>query len=389
MDLNAPLGMGPPQDQPPPRRRRRLSAWAGIVGGLVAAGALAAAALFLFTADPHGGEPYGVAGIEPAAPKPARQIAPPRAVDPTPTGSLPPSPRITDLPRQPVAPASQLAAASGAAPSGPLVIDVAKVLAERRQQSDAPRATLVAPTPMEPQVAPPLDASGDQPKIAILVAGMGLSQTATRTATEIMPAAVTFAFVPYVDRIDTTAAAAKAKGHEVLLQMPMQDAGVPAPGPHALHAGEPAPEVAVDAAWAFGRFSGYSGVSNFLGAPVTSDKPVMVALLRAIGARELFYVDDGTSRRSLGPALAQAQGVAAARADIVLDATADPAAVRANLEALAGIAKRKGSAIGLASGLPDHLAAIAAFAAGLRARDIALVPVGALVAHNSSVAVAR
>ena len=63
--------------------------------------------------------------------------------------------------------------------------------------------------------------------------------------------------------------------------------------------------------------------------------------------------------------------------------------MRANLEALAAVAKRKGAAIGLASGLPDHLAAIAAFAAGLRARNITLVPVGALAARASSVAVAQ
>lgn len=374
MDLNAPLGKSPPSDDAPEGRSFRRGRVAAIVAALAAVAALAVVGVFLATADPHGGEPYGVAAISPAAPRPVRQVSPAKAPDPTPTGSLPPSPRITDL----ASPASPQVA------GGPLVIDVAKVLADRRGQGGA-TSTLIAPV-----------ARGGSPtetdagaKIAILVAGMGLSQSATRTATEIMPPAVTFAFVPYGETIAAAVAAAKDKGHEILLQMPMQDAGAPAPGPHALHAGESAPEVAADVAWALGRFSGYAGVSNFLGAPVTSDKPVMDAFLRAIAARNLFYVDDGTSHRSLGPLLAQQDGLGAVRADMVLDATSDPAAVRANLEALAAIAKHNGAAIGLASGLPEHLAAIAAFASGLRARDIALVPVGTLAARIPSVAAAR
>ena len=138
-----------------------------------------------------------------------------------------------------------------------------------------------------------------------------------------------------------------------------------------------------------GRFEGYDGVVNLLGAPVTSDRNVMGVLLKAVSARGLFYVDDGTSKRSLGQALASAQGLPALRADVVLDASADPVVVRANLEALAAIAKRNGSAIGMASGLPDHLAAIAAFAAGLSARGIDLVPVSVLAGRGATKTVAQ
>ena len=55
----------------------------------------------------------------------------------------------------------------------------------------------------------------------------------------------------------------------------------------------------------------------------------MGALLKAAAARGLFYLDDGTSRRSLGQALALEQGLPTARADVVLDATADPTIVHA------------------------------------------------------------
>ena len=88
--------------------------------------------------------------------------------------------------------------------------------------------------PPQPEKAPVRGRS-----VAIFVGGMGLSSAATKTATELMPSAVAFAFVPYGDTVAAAVAAAKARGHEILLLVPMQNAGASAPGPHALRPGEP------------------------------------------------------------------------------------------------------------------------------------------------------
>ena len=376
MDLDSPLGKTPPPKPP------RLGLLLGVGGAIAAVIVLGGVGVFLATADPHGGEPYAVAQIPPPLPKPLPRPAPaPPSLDAAATGSIPtPAANratLVDLNAKQAPPAP----ATSSAPSGPLIIDVAKALADRQQ--------MIGATPPVPVPASAAAGESIAPRVAIFVSGMGLGRVATRTATELMPPAVTFAFVPYGEAIGSAVAAAKAKGHEILLQMPMQNTGGAAPGPHALRAGETPSEVASDAAWLMSRFDGYDGVVNLLGAPVTADRPAMGALLKAVAARGLFYLDDGTSRRSLGPGLALEEGMPAARADIVLDATADPAVVHANLEALVAIARRKGSAIGMASGLPDHLNAIATFASGLGARNVKLVPVGALVARGASVAVAR
>lgn len=371
MDLNAPLGKTPPPkggDRASGggaagwRRRRPILIGAG---ALVAVAALVALGATLWTADPHGGEPYVVASIPPreAKPAPAPKPAP---LDPVTTGSIPPG--FANAPAAPFPPAH---AAQGA--GTPLIIDVAKVLAEREHGA----ASAAGDGGTMPPAAQP--AADVKPRIAIFVSGMGLPGPAIRTAIELMPSAVTLAFMPYGEGVPAAVASARERGHEILLQVPMQNAGgAPLPGPHALQANEPTPQVEVDVAWLMGRIDGYDGVVNALGAPVTADRNVMGALLRAVAARGLFYVDDGTSRRSLAQAVALAQGTQALRADVVLDATADPAVVHANLEALVAVAKHKGSAIGMASGLPDHLAAIAAFAAGLSGRGVDLVPVSAL-----------
>jgi polysaccharide deacetylase 2 family uncharacterized protein YibQ len=224
------------------------------------------------------------------------------------------------------------------------------------------------------------------PRIAIYVGGLGLDESATHEAIVNMPAAVSLAFAPYATHLDESVKQAKAAGHEVLLQLPMEAfAGSgDQPGPHTLLANAPRAVLIDDLHWLMSRMTGYAGVTNFLGGKFTAEKAAMTAILQETGSRGLLYIDDGTSTRSLGPSLAPQLGVSSARADLVLDASPDPAAVHAALIKLEAAAREKGVAIGVASGLPSALGPIAAFAATLATKGITLVPVSALASTNPS-----
>lgn len=383
MDLNQPLGVRPPQ-----KGRRPLAL---ITVSSLATLALAGGIVFFATADPHGGEPYAVTTIPPAAL--------PSTPDTMPTGSLARSGSAATDRRadgSPNAPSTSVGTIEGGIkvfrggkPSvaethptpQPLIIDVTKVL-------DDPYRKKALPTGAAPVVIGGAPATG-APRVAIFVGGMGLSATATRTATETMPPAVDLAFVPTNDTVSAAVDAAKAKGHEILLQVPMQTAQGTRSGLHALRPDEPPQELADDLGWLLGRFGGYVGVTNLLGAPVTANAATMTALLKTVAARRLFYLDDGTSKRSVAASLAPGLGVSSLQADVVIDATGDPAIVRANLDRLMTIARRKGHAIGMASGLPDHLSTIARFAAGLGGHGLTLVPLSVLAGRDASIATAR
>lgn len=405
MDLNEPLGM-----LPKPASRRGLGLAIGAVVVVVAVGA---ASFVLSTADPRDGEPYAVVAVPPrelrptppaVAPQPqtGRPMEAAQPLDAERTGSIPDRVAVTRDPGHGLPETSDVengvrvvrSAPRGTQPpvaAGPLIIDVSRALDDPygRKTRGVATASVLAPAGVAPAgVGTTLSgASGpkagvapsSRPRVAIFVSGMGLSQTATRSALDTMPAEVTLAFVPYGAAIGATVDEAKTKGHEILLQIPMQNASGGPPGPHALRVGETKEALRADLAWLTSRFHGYDGVTNLLGAPVTADLPAMTALLTSVAADKLFYLDDGTSKRDISSNVAAGLGVPTLQADLVLDATPDAATVDANLERLLAIARRKGSAIGMASGLPDHMAAIAKFARDAGSKGVILVPVAALV----------
>ena len=172
---------------------------------------------------------------------------------------------------------------------------------------------------------------------------------------------------------------ARAAGHEVVLQIPMEPFDFPRnnPGPHTLLAGAGKAANSDNLTWLMSRFTGYAGVANFLGGKLTVDAKALTPVLHEIAARGLYYVDDGTSSQSLAMTLASGQALAAARADIVLDSTAEPEAIEAALARLEAIARDKGVAIGVASALPPSITIIGSFDRALEARGIALVPLSA------------
>ncbi|MGP8232780.1 MAG: divergent polysaccharide deacetylase family protein [Methylovirgula sp.] len=227
------------------------------------------------------------------------------------------------------------------------------------------------------------------PRVVLVIGGLGLSRTITETAIESLPGGVTFAFAPYGRDLAASVAQARAAGHEVILQMPMEPVDYPQtdPGPHTLLTRATPAENTDNLHWLMSRFSGYVGIGNFLGGKFTADAASFAPVLQEIGERGLIYLDDGTSPQSLAATLATQDDVPAARADLVLDATPDR--VDAALVKLEAIARNKGLAIGVASALPETLEKIGSFARVAQSRGLAIIPLSAAVGKEAPSVVDR
>lgn len=219
-------------------------------------------------------------------------------------------------------------------------------------------------------------------RVAIVIGGLGVSQTGTQTAIERLPPEVTLAFAPGGNSLDRWMQAARREGHEILLQVPLEPFDYPNvnPGRNTLTV-EAAPDENVDSLhWALSRITNYTGVMNYMGARFVADGEAMAPVMEELGRRGLLYLDDGATARSVAADTALANRVPFAAADNAIDARQERAAILERLDELERIARARGFAIGTGSAFDVTVATVASWVAEARRRGIEIVPVSALVA---------
>ncbi|MGH6836412.1 MAG: divergent polysaccharide deacetylase family protein, partial [Methylocella sp.] len=269
-DLDSPLGRFPVQKRP--SRGNALYA-AVAIGGL---GMLAVAAAFLpALVGPPGAALYAANRVPPSGTVPYETRAgvsknsPRNALPPQPSGAdaseaaAPLQDTTASVPARKAGLGAEaierrsgvkiIRAEGGAAPEA-LIIDVAKALKTGLQGAPDPQLIEQAPHGLIPRIGadgarpsedfarPALSSGGltkGSPRIALLIGGMGLAPRATDSAIATLPGAVTLGFAPYGADLARETARARAAGHEVVLQIPMEPFDFPRdnPGPHTLLAG--------------------------------------------------------------------------------------------------------------------------------------------------------
>jgi polysaccharide deacetylase 2 family uncharacterized protein YibQ len=215
--------------------------------------------------------------------------------------------------------------------------------------------------------------SNGKPKIALVIGGLGLNSKGTREAIEQLPPEVTLSFVPYADGLQGWIDLARANGHEVLLEAPMEPNDYPDndPGPYTLMAGGRAQETTQRLDWLLSRAVGYFGVTNYLGSKFVNSDVGMNALAADLRQRGLAFIDDGSAARRGG-------GLPRASADRVVDDQLAGDAIDKQLLALEAAALQNGQALGAGFAYPITLTEVRTWAAGLAQRGYQLAPASAL-----------
>jgi hypothetical protein len=340
--------------------------------------------------DPHGGEPVVTLQIK-EAPGPAGASAPPaelgmrtelRHEDPTADTVERGGGTVSE-------PAAMTTHANGDAEFGPATTGLGpspqKGLSEAGRYGLLPRIAADGRRPSQvyarPAPTPDGNSSSRQPRIAILIGGMGLSAAGTDQAIVQMPPAVSLAFAPYPKDLQAAVTKARRYGHEVLLQVPMEPFDYPSndPGPYTLLTDLPPKENIQRLDWLMSRFTGYFGVTNYMGAKFTANADSLRPALKQLSARGLVYIDDGASARSNTRDVAEEVGLGTATADAVIDADQSPEAIDLALGKLEKIAAERGFALGVGSGLPVTIERITEWSRTLEDKGILLVPTSAAV----------
>ncbi|MFT4074671.1 MAG: divergent polysaccharide deacetylase family protein [Asticcacaulis sp.] len=218
--------------------------------------------------------------------------------------------------------------------------------------------------------------SDGRPTVSLVVGGLGLNPATTKQAIEQLPPQVTLSFVPYVSGLQGWIDQARAAGHEVMIEVPMQPTNFPDndPGPQTLMANARPDDLIGHLNWVLSRATGYFAVSNYQGGAFFKDKAGTGVFLQNLKSRGVAFVDDGQAR-----GLSGAWGRASA--DRIVDNQLNSAAIMAQLAGLETTARNRGTALGTGFAYPVTLAAALKWTQGLDAKGIQLAPVSAM-AHQ-------
>jgi uncharacterized protein len=219
----------------------------------------------------------------------------------------------------------------------------------------------------------------EAPKIVIILGGMGLNEKLTSQAAKDLPSEVSFAFAPYGNNLQAQVDKARALGHEVLLQLPLEPVGFPAtnPGPKTLLTdGKPADNLA-SLYWHMSRFTGYTGVINYMGGRFLASQQSVKPLLTELRKRGLLFLEDGSLPLSATQDVATSLQFQTRRAQSVIDASPDPGAIISALNLLEEEANRNGIAIGTGSGLDITIKTVADWAKAASDRGVIFLPASA------------
>lgn len=224
--------------------------------------------------------------------------------------------------------------------------------------------------------ARPFDGDPSAPTVAVVVGGLGLNRALTTEAIDELPAEITLSFVPYARDLQAWVDRARADGHEVLIELPMEPFDYPNndPGPHTLLAEASDTENAQRLDWLLSRAAGYTGVINYLGSRLGANETAMSHVFGVLERRGLSVFHDGSGRRPVLEAAQAASGARLALVDRLLDANPEASAIDERLLQLEALSLQNGTALGLGSPYPTTVASLAAWADSLPARGYQLAP---------------
>lgn len=246
-------------------------------------------------------------------------------------------------------------------------------------------ATLVEPVAFGaiPRIAPdgrrPMDrhrrraSVGNGPIVSILFVEVGLHRTASISVAN-LPAPVTVAVSPYAEDAPAWFRAARWRGHETLLELPVRPADFPSSdaGPLSL---TPEPADAQRLGRALARGIGYLGVAVRAGV-FAERSEFFLPFGKLLARRGLALVELGSN--ALG-GVAQKVGLPHLSAEGPIDLDGAAETIDEALERLETRARSEGSAIAFGRPLDVTIERVARWSATLPSKGIELVGVGAVL----------
>jgi polysaccharide deacetylase 2 family uncharacterized protein YibQ len=212
--------------------------------------------------------------------------------------------------------------------------------------------------------------------VSLVIGGLGVNRQLTQRAIDVLPADVTLSFAAHSNDLQNWIMKARADGHEVLIEIPMESMGFNPNDPAAtrtLKAGDvQANKRHLD--WLLSRAQGYFGVINYNGDRFLTRADAAAKTIDRFAQSGLGMISDGDFLTPTLPPLAQSVGLPYAKGFGLIDPEPNVQLITLELDRLASTAANGTSPIGVGFAYPETLQAVTAWIDTLPGQSLQLVP---------------
>ncbi len=223
---------------------------------------------------------------------------------------------------------------------------------------------------------PFIPVSGKKP-ISIIIGGLGVNRSLTQKAINELPADVTLSFATHATGLQNWVHQARAKGHEVLIELPMESSVFDASEPgadRALLASHNTSSNNRNLDWLLSRAQGYFAVTNYNGDLFLTRADAAAPILDRLAKAGLGFIYDGSETAPSLSALSQSAGLPFAKGFNLIDPVQDSARIKSELIRLADTARASGGQIGVGFAYPETIEAVKNWTRTLDSQGLVLAP---------------
>lgn len=222
-----------------------------------------------------------------------------------------------------------------------------KTAAQANKNFQAPAVPPVRmPLPAPAPLPPPRPLRAGAPKIVFVIDDIGHSIESLDSFRR-LGNRVTYAILPflkysvYFDRLSAET------GAEIILHMPLESVKDTIPGPGLIRTNMSNDYVLDILDRELNLLPHCVGVNNHMGSKGTADPWLMELILKRLKQRNMIFMDSMTTAQSVARQVGSMIGLPVLKRDIFLDNDDSPEAIRGQVRLLAGIARKRGYAIGI------------------------------------------
>ena len=226
--------------------------------------------------------------------------------------------------------------------------------------------------------ARPFSNPDGKPAVSLIIGGLGTARNGKYTSAAIdeLPPEITLSFVANAANLKSLVRRARAAGHEVIIEAPMEayETGRRRAHPKQLSTALSPVDNLAHLAWAMSQTDGYVAIMNYEGGKFATDASVVAPVMKELSRRGVGFVESGELPGSVIAVEAARAAGHYAHAPEIIDAQADGVAIEERLKELERLAMEHGKALGTGFPYPVTIDTVKAWAERLESKGILLAP---------------